>query len=143
MPRRKTKHGNAVSGSAEWCHICGLPIPPRTMSTHHALFMTVDHVLPLSLKGADTLRNRRAAHSLCNRQKSNLKLSQMGKDCRDRLAVVVLAALREFDGESVPKRVRALAALRRLEVDAGESIYYAVPEKYVSPNAATVAFLDQ
>jgi 5-methylcytosine-specific restriction endonuclease McrA len=50
------------------CHICNLPIDlslPRTSK----LGLTVDHVIPISKDGPDTIENMRPAHWSCNRKK--------------------------------------------------------------------------
>lgn len=52
------------------CHICQEPIDlglPRT----HKQGLTVDHVIPLSKGGTDTINNMKPAHWLCNIKKGN------------------------------------------------------------------------
>lgn len=51
------KYGNT-------CHICVKPI--ESMAD-----VTVDHVVPLSKGGADTLDNMRPAHAACNHEKGD------------------------------------------------------------------------
>lgn len=46
------------------CHLCGEPITDMKQ-------VTVDHVIPISKGGADTLDNMRPAHESCNRKKGN------------------------------------------------------------------------
>lgn len=55
-----------------WCHICGLLIPPQIVSSTHDLFGTIDHVIPRSLGGANNVENRLPAHRFCNRAKGSL-----------------------------------------------------------------------
>lgn len=47
------------------CHLCGgacsLSVSPR-----HPLYLTLDHVVPRSLGGDDTIANLRPAHLRCN-----------------------------------------------------------------------------
>ena len=52
------------------CHLCGGLVDmslPRTQG----LGATVDHVLPISKGGLDTLNNVKLAHASCNRKKGN------------------------------------------------------------------------
>lgn len=52
------------------CHICQLPID-TTLPRTSKLGLTVDHLIPLSKGGTDTMDNLRPAHWLCNIKKSN------------------------------------------------------------------------
>ena len=52
------------------CHICQQPIDPSLPRTSK-LGLTVDHVIPLSKGGLDTIDNLRPAHWACNNRKSN------------------------------------------------------------------------
>ena len=51
------------------CHICGQPIDYNLPHTDPMSFV-VDHVIPLSKGGADTIENSRASHARCNAKKS-------------------------------------------------------------------------
>lgn len=52
------------------CHICEQPIDPSLPRTSK-LGLTVDHVIPLSKGGPDTIDNLRPAHWSCNNRKSD------------------------------------------------------------------------
>lgn len=54
----------------EDCHICNEPIDMSLARTHKQ-GLTVDHVIPLSKGGLDTIENMRPAHWLCNVKKGN------------------------------------------------------------------------
>lgn len=47
------------------CHLCGRRVPDQVWSGH-PLDATVDHLLPLSAGGGDTLANVKLAHFKCN-----------------------------------------------------------------------------
>src|SRR6267142_1249796 len=64
----------SVSVSADWCHICGLPITDNIVSPDHPLFGTVDHVIPRSRGGSNALEHNRAAHRSCNKAKGSRPL---------------------------------------------------------------------
>lgn len=70
----------SVSGTTKCCHICGLPIPSDILSPTHHLFGTIDHVVALSRGGLNELANRRAAHYLCNRKKSDRDLEKVDRN---------------------------------------------------------------
>lgn len=57
------------------CHICGNPIdlgaPRRSGDPGWELGLHLDHVVPLSRGGTDTLENVRPSHGRCNLCKSN------------------------------------------------------------------------
>ncbi len=46
------------------CAICGKPMPDDDV--------TLDHVIPLSKGGADTFKNTRATHKICNWMKGDV-----------------------------------------------------------------------
>ena len=57
------------------CHICNLAIdlnaPRSSRKTGWESGLHIDHLIPLSKGGADTLNNVRPAHGLCNIKKGN------------------------------------------------------------------------
>jgi predicted restriction endonuclease len=59
------------------CHICGLEVDltaPRSQAQNLEGWqkgLQIDHLIPLSKNGPDTLENVRPAHALCNLKKSN------------------------------------------------------------------------
>lgn len=52
------------------CHYCGLPID-FDAPTDSPLSFTVDHVIPYSAGGSDSMSNLVGAHRACNRAKSD------------------------------------------------------------------------
>jgi 5-methylcytosine-specific restriction endonuclease McrA len=63
------------------CHICELPIDhslPRTSKEG----LTVDHVIPLSKGGLDTMDNLRPAHWSCNRRKADKTMEELNAQSR-------------------------------------------------------------
>lgn len=58
------------------CHICGKDIdknaPRKAGEPGWEQGLHIDHVVPISKGGPDTLENVRPAHGLCNSKKSNL-----------------------------------------------------------------------
>jgi hypothetical protein len=55
------------------CHLCGLSIDLEAPRMNHyegwQLGLHIDHVIPISWGGEDTLRNVKPSHGLCNLQK--------------------------------------------------------------------------
>lgn len=51
------------------CYLCGRPIDPQ--STEPSQRLSVDHVMPLSKGGADSIENMRPAHAGCNSGKGD------------------------------------------------------------------------
>jgi 5-methylcytosine-specific restriction endonuclease McrA len=47
------------------CHLCGLRVD-LSLSGHHQMGPTIDHVIPLSLGGVDGAENVALAHWICN-----------------------------------------------------------------------------
>lgn len=58
------------------CHICQEQIDMNLPRTNR-LGLTVDHVIPLSKGGTDTMDNLRPAHWICNNRKSNKPLEEV------------------------------------------------------------------
>jgi 5-methylcytosine-specific restriction endonuclease McrA len=52
------------------CQLCNRPIN-RNFAFPHSLSLSIDHIIPLSRGGDDTLRNVQAAHLGCNCSKGN------------------------------------------------------------------------
>jgi hypothetical protein len=61
----------SVSGSTDWCHVCGLQIPSDVVNWRHPLFGTIDHLTPLSRGGKDKSENRKPCHRVCNQLKGS------------------------------------------------------------------------
>ena len=57
------------------CHLCGIAIdmtaPRRSGLKNWEMGLHIDHVIPLSKGGADSLVNVRPSHGLCNSKKNN------------------------------------------------------------------------
>ena len=74
MSRRNTtvrdNHRRTIAATKPPCAICGQPIN-YTLKYPHKDAYVVDHIVPLDAGGTDTLENKQAAHSRCNRAKSN------------------------------------------------------------------------
>jgi hypothetical protein len=73
------RKARTVSVSADWCHICGLPIPDTIVCGNHPLYGTIDHVVPMSRGGVNVLSNRRAAHGHCNKIKAHYDLESVDR----------------------------------------------------------------
>jgi hypothetical protein len=58
-------------GSISTCHLCLLPLLKNIVSPEHPLFLTLDHILPLSRGGPDVASNRAPAHRSCNKSKAD------------------------------------------------------------------------
>jgi 5-methylcytosine-specific restriction endonuclease McrA len=52
------------------CHICNSEIN-LSLARNSRFGATIDHVIPVSKGGADTLENMRLAHWICNIKKGN------------------------------------------------------------------------
>ena len=73
---QRISHEQVVREYGTDCHICNEPIDltlPRTSK----LGLTVDHLIPLSRGGTDTLDNLRPAHWTCNRRKSDKLMEEL------------------------------------------------------------------
>lgn len=82
------------------CALCGLPIPDWLVSSSHPLFGTVDHIIPVSVKGQNVPSNRQPAHRVCNQTKGNdLEGEVVRADC-------LRAAIRAFSQITIPKSRR-------------------------------------
>lgn len=87
VKRQKHKNPNRISHEqvvreyGSDCHICNEPIDltlPRTSK----LGLTVDHLIPLSRGGTDTMPNLRPAHWGCNIKKSNKLMEELSAQSR-------------------------------------------------------------
>ncbi len=72
----RISHEQVVSQYGNVCHICQEPIDIKLPRTSR-LGLTVDHVIPLSKGGTDTMDNLRPAHWICNNRKSNKPLEEV------------------------------------------------------------------
>ena len=74
MARRDTttrdRHREAIRRTGAGCHICGGAIDYSITDRRDPRAFVVDHVVPLSKGGADTLANKKAAHRSCNAAKA-------------------------------------------------------------------------
>lgn len=69
-------HRRTIARGKPPCGICGEEIDYRLRYPHLDSYV-VDHIVPTTKGGADTLDNKQAAHSRCNRAKSD-KLETIG-----------------------------------------------------------------
>lgn len=65
----RDKHRALIARGRPACGICGQPIDYSLPHLDPGQFV-VDHIVPLSAGGTDTLANKQAAHRACNRAKS-------------------------------------------------------------------------
>lgn len=73
---RRISPDQVVREYGDVCHICQEPIDMNLPRTNR-LGLTVDHVIPLSKGGTDTMDNLRPAHWICNNRKSNKPLEEV------------------------------------------------------------------
>ncbi|WP_457149575.1 HNH endonuclease [Mycobacteroides abscessus] len=66
----RDRHRRTIARGKPPCHICGTEIDYDADHLDPMSF-TVDHIVPVSKGGADTLENKAAAHRRCNRIKSD------------------------------------------------------------------------
>ena len=66
----RDRHRAVIKRRRDPCHICGEPIDYTLPYLDPGEFV-VDHIVPLSKGGADTLENKAAACRSCNRAKSD------------------------------------------------------------------------
>lgn len=68
---------DAVVDRDGWrCHLCGGEVEQREKSTGKPDDAVLDHVIPWSLGGPDTIDNLRLAHNSCNAVRSNTPLDE-------------------------------------------------------------------
>ena len=66
----RDQHRAVIRRTKPDCGICGQPID-YDMPYLDPMSYTVDHIVPWSHGGDDTIDNKQAAHRICNRMKSN------------------------------------------------------------------------
>ncbi|WP_442927870.1 HNH endonuclease [Microbacterium sp. MMO-113] len=64
------RHRARIARSKPACHICGEPID-FALRWPDPMCFVVDHIVAIANGGADTLDNKAASHSRCNRAKSD------------------------------------------------------------------------
>jgi 5-methylcytosine-specific restriction endonuclease McrA len=65
---RRDRHRKQIARGKPACHICGQPID-YTLPHLDPKSFVIDHVVPLTKGGADTIDNIKAAHRDCNSTK--------------------------------------------------------------------------
>jgi len=73
----RDRHRAVIRRSGAPCGICEQPIDYALHYLEPAAFV-VDHIVPLSKGGPDTLDNKQAAHRSCNRAKSDKLAEEIG-----------------------------------------------------------------
>lgn len=68
--RRRDRHRNRIARDRPPCALCGDDID-YTLPTPHPDSFEVDHIIPISQGGADSLDNKQASHRRCNRAASD------------------------------------------------------------------------
>lgn len=66
----RDRHRRAIAKDQPPCHLCGEPID-YTAGHLDPLSFHVDHIIPMSKGGTDTIENKAASHRACNRMKSD------------------------------------------------------------------------
>ena len=66
----RDNHRRIIARTQPPCGICGELID-YTLKYPHKQSFVVDHIIPLAQGGTDDLPNKQAAHSECNRDKSD------------------------------------------------------------------------
>ena len=61
-------HRNQIRRTRAACGICGAPIDYQLPYLDPMSFV-VDHIIPVTLGGTDTIDNKQASHRACNRAK--------------------------------------------------------------------------
>ena len=69
--RTRDRHRETIRRTGAGCHICGEPIDYSIRDRLDPMAFVVDHVVPLSKGGSDTLDNKAAAHRRCNAAKAS------------------------------------------------------------------------
>lgn len=64
----RDQHRKAIRRTKQPCGICEAEID-YTLKSPDPMSFEVDHIVPLSKGGADTLENKTASHRICNRAK--------------------------------------------------------------------------
>ena len=71
MERKRKSLRRAIRSDPATCCLCGFLIPNNIVSPSHPLFGTIDHIIPTSRGGPDSVFNRAPAHRLCNERKGD------------------------------------------------------------------------
>lgn len=61
----RDRHRKTIARDQPPCGICGDPID-YTLPSDEPLAFVVDHIIPYSISGDDSLANKQAAHRVCN-----------------------------------------------------------------------------
>ncbi len=135
----------SISGSPEWCYLCGLVIP-KIADHRHPLYGTIDHVVPLSRGGAQSISNRKPAHHLCNRSKASFMIEEIPVEIRllcqaqikTKLIKMGIVVSRK-DLAKARQRWAEIAFVKRPELSPGERHLWAI-QKWEDDGGST-AFL--
>ena len=94
------------------CHVCLLKIPDAIVWSGHALYGTMDHVVPLGLGGPNRRSNKLPAHRICNQRKACRAIVP----ARERLELIEVVAewLLKYDETAVLARSKHLKSARRV-----------------------------
>lgn len=57
------------------CQICGGALSQFVKDARHPLFVTVDHIIPVSRGGGGQMSNLRLTHLRCNQERGNIPIS--------------------------------------------------------------------
>lgn len=82
MPRSTTtrdRHRAVIRRGKPPCHLCGNDIDYTLKSPDPGSF-EIDHIIPLTLGGADDLENLAPSHRRCNRAKAAKTLEQIASE---------------------------------------------------------------
>ncbi|MFT4125091.1 MAG: HNH endonuclease signature motif containing protein [Gordonia sp. (in: high G+C Gram-positive bacteria)] len=67
----RDRHRRQIARNQPPCGICGQPIDYNITNHLDPMAYVVDHIVPISAGGSDTLDNKQAGHRACNRAKSD------------------------------------------------------------------------
>lgn len=73
----RDRHRSQIRRTHPPCGICGEEID-YSLRYPDLMSFVVDHITPLNRGGADVLDNKQAAHSRCNRAKSDALAEELG-----------------------------------------------------------------
>lgn len=69
--RVRRKVVEKLRGLHRFCHLCGEPIGDNVTDPTHPMFITLDHLIPLSKGGSNKIENLHLAHRKCNLDKGD------------------------------------------------------------------------